>query len=87
MWTSHHGISLLSLVNILYYNIINGQAVSLTSLYPVGRFRYFAWMSNPMNGLVSNSTLLEAKQLVSQYREGTEPPDTTDQQVGTKLRW
>ena len=52
----------------------------------LGRFRYFAWMSNPMNGLVSNSTLLEAKQLVSQYREGTEPPDTTDQQVGTKFR-
>ena len=86
MWTSHHGISLLSLVNILYYNIIDGQAVSLTSLYAVGRFRYFAWMSNPLNGLVSNSTLLEAKQLVSQYREGTEPPDTTDQQVRRTFR-
>ena len=39
-------------------------------------------MSNPMNGLVSNSTLLEAKELVNQYREGKEPPGTTDQQVG-----
>jgi len=34
-----------------------------------------------MNGLVSNSTLLDAKQLVSQYREGREPPGTTDNQV------
>ena len=42
-------------------------------------------MSNPMNGLVSNSTLLEAKQLVTQYRNGTEPPGTTEEQVGTEI--
>ena len=47
-----------------------------------GRFRYFAWMSNPMNGLVSNSQLLEAKELVTQYREGKEPAGTTEEQVG-----
>ena len=38
-------------------------------------------MSNPMNGLVSNSSLVEAKQLVTQYREGREPPGTTEIQV------
>ena len=46
-----------------------------------GRFRYFAWMSNPMNGLVGNQTLVEAKQLLEQYRAGTEPPGTTETQV------
>ena len=38
-------------------------------------------MSNPMNGLVGNQTLLEAKQLLEQYRAGTEPPGTTETQV------
>ena len=59
----------------------------LTILVAAGRFRYFAWMSNPMNGLVSNSRLLEARQLVTQYREGQEPPGTTDQQVGQRTVW
>ena len=48
-----------------------------------GRFQYFAWMSNPMNGLVGNQTLLEAKQLLQAYREGKEPPGTTESQVDT----
>ena len=38
-------------------------------------------MSNPMNGLVSNKTLLEAKDLVDQYRDGKEPPGTTESEV------
>ena len=42
-------------------------------------------MSNPMNGLVSNSTLVEAKQLVTQYREGREPPGTTEAQVEIEI--
>ena len=29
-----------------------------------GRFRHFAWMSNPLSGLNSTATLLQAKQLV-----------------------
>ena len=49
-----------------------------------GRFQYFAWMSNPMNGLVGNQTLLEAKQLLQAYREGKEPPGTTESQVDTR---
>ena len=38
-------------------------------------------MSNPMNGLVGNKTLLEAKELLEQYKEGKEPPGTTEAQV------
>ena len=30
-----------------------------------GRFRHFAWMSNPLSGLNSTTTLMQAKQLVS----------------------
>jgi len=47
----------------------------------VGRFKHFAWMSNPLNGLVPSSKLLEAKQLVEDYRVGREPPGTTERQV------
>jgi len=47
----------------------------------LGRFQYFAWMSNPMNGLVGNQTLLDAKKLLQEYREGREPPGTTEEQV------
>lgn len=46
-----------------------------------GRFQHFAWMSNPLNSVVPSSQLLEAKQLVQQYRVGSEPPGTTDKQV------
>ena len=34
-----------------------------------------------MNGLVSNSTLLEAKELLEQYRDGKEPPGTKSTEV------
>jgi len=47
----------------------------------VGRFKHFAWMSNPLNGLVPSSQLMEAKQLVQEYRVGREPPGTTEKQV------
>ena len=38
-----------------------------------------------MNGLVGNQTLLEAKQLLQAYREGTEPPGTTESQVSVSV--
>ena len=47
----------------------------------IGRFKHFAWMSNPLNGLVPSSQLMEAKQLVQEYRVGREPPGTTEKQV------
>jgi len=46
-----------------------------------GRFNHFAWMANPLNGLVSNTELESAKSLLLAYKAGTEPPGTTDQQV------
>ena len=47
----------------------------------LGRFKYFAWMSNPMNALVTNKTLLDSKELLTQYREGGEPPGTGEGEV------
>ena len=55
------------------------------SLLLAGRFQYFAWMSNPMNGLVGNQTLLDAKKLLQEYREGKEPPGTTEAQVWREI--
>lgn len=46
-----------------------------------GRFQHFAWMSNPLNGFASTAQLESAKTLVQQYKLGTEPPGTSDQQV------
>jgi len=47
----------------------------------VGRFQHFAWMSNPLNSLVPSNKLMEAKQLVQEYRVGAEPPGTSQEQV------
>ena len=63
------------------YFFYNAQPLMKCQLIRIGRFQYFAWMSNPMNGLVGNQTLLEAKQLLQAYREGKEPPGTTESQV------
>lgn len=47
----------------------------------IGRFRHFAWMTNPINGFTSTSNLVQAKELVESYRVGSEPPGTTKEQV------
>jgi len=46
-----------------------------------GRFKHFFWMTNPLNTMVTTSQLQEAKVLVQEYRVGTEPPGTTQEQV------
>ena len=46
-----------------------------------GRFRHFAWMTNPLNTMYSTKDLEAAKTLVQQYRVKQEPPGTTDQQI------
>ena len=46
-----------------------------------GRFRHFAWMTNPINVFNSQSDLENAKNLVEKYKIGEEPPGTTEQQV------
>jgi len=47
----------------------------------VGRFRHFAWMTNPLLGLSTTSQLESAKKLVVDYKAGSEPPGTKDEQV------
>lgn len=46
-----------------------------------GRFRHFAWMTNPLNGLSTTEQLNNAKTLVEQYKQGQEPIGTTPDQV------
>lgn len=46
-----------------------------------GRFRHFAWMTDPRTCILSNKRLLEAKELVTLYRKGQEPPGTTPDDV------
>lgn len=47
----------------------------------MGRWRYFAWMTDFRTCIVSESELLSAKKLCEQYRLGKEPADTTREQV------
>eukprot|EP00092_Neocalanus_flemingeri_P012917 GFUD01013916.1.p1 GENE.GFUD01013916.1~~GFUD01013916.1.p1 ORF type:complete len:347 (+),score=57.65 GFUD01013916.1:69-1043(+) len=47
----------------------------------IGRFKHFAWMTNPLSSLSSTSQLTEAKTLVQEYRVGAEPPGTSTEQV------
>lgn len=42
----------------------------------IGRFKHFAWMSDPRSGLTSTASLLQAKDLVDAYRAGKEPEGT-----------
>lgn len=46
-----------------------------------GRFRHFAWMTNPLNTLHSKETLLDAKKLLGDYTLGQEPKGTSDARV------
>lgn len=46
-----------------------------------GRFQHFAWMTDPRTCVVSNQSLIQAKELVNQYRKGQEPSGTTPDDV------
>lgn len=47
----------------------------------VGRFKHFAWMTDPRTVVVSSDRLLEAKALVEKYRLGQEPAGTSRDDV------
>ncbi|KAL5280692.1 SFXN2 family protein [Megaselia abdita] len=46
-----------------------------------GRFKHFAWMTDPRTCITSNEKLNEAKRLVESYRKGEEPKSTTKEQI------
>ncbi|XP_046808115.1 sideroflexin-2-like [Lucilia cuprina] len=46
-----------------------------------GRFRHFAWMTDPRTVIVSSDKLMQAKQFVENYRQGKEPAGTTSEKV------
>jgi len=52
----------------------------------IGRFKHFAWMTSPLTCINSTSQLEEAKNLVQQYRVGTEPPGTSAEKVKNAMQ-
>lgn len=46
-----------------------------------GRFKHFAWMTDPRTCITPNEKLHEAKRLVDKYRIGEEPKGTTKEQI------
>jgi len=46
-----------------------------------GRWKHFAWMTDYRTAIIGTNRLHEAKDLLQQYRLGTEPPGTTDEQI------
>ena len=71
----------------LIFNHTVDVEIKILLLFFPGRFQYFAWMSNPMNGLVGNQSLLDAKKLLEQYKEGKEPEGTTREEVEIFAFW
>ncbi|XP_030841332.1 sideroflexin-1 [Strongylocentrotus purpuratus] len=49
----------------------------------MGRAKHFLMVTNPLNVLLSNAQLDEAKKLVQLYREGKEPAGTSNDEVWT----
>lgn len=46
-----------------------------------GRFRHFAWVTDPRTCVVQDAELIKAKELVELYRDGKEPKETTLEQI------
>ena len=47
----------------------------------VGRFKHFAWMTDPRTVILSSDKLMQAKKFLEDYRRGQAPIDTTSEQV------
>ncbi|EDW18921.2 sideroflexin-2 [Drosophila mojavensis] len=50
------------------------------------RFQYYAWMTDPRTVLVSSDRLLQAKQIVENYRAGEQTPKLTPDEVKYNLK-
>lgn len=46
-----------------------------------GRFKHFAWMTDPRTVILPSESLMQSKQLLDSYRKGEEPAGTTSEQV------
>lgn len=47
----------------------------------LGRWKHFAWVTDPRTCIVGDEDLQKAKSLVEQYRKGQEPKDTTIEKI------
>ncbi|KAH8419632.1 hypothetical protein KR222_011179, partial [Zaprionus bogoriensis] len=51
-----------------------------------GRFQYYAWMTDPRTVLLSSDRLLQAKQMVDNYRVGQQSPALPPQEVHYNMK-
>lgn len=51
-----------------------------------GRFKYYAWMTDPRTVVVSNERLLQAKQMVDNYRAGKQKDNLKPEEVKYNLK-
>ncbi|XP_030573175.1 sideroflexin-2 [Drosophila novamexicana] len=51
-----------------------------------GRFKYYAWMTDPRTVVVSNERLLQAKQMVDNYRAGKQKDNLNPEEVKYNLK-
>ncbi|EDW69910.2 sideroflexin-2 [Drosophila virilis] len=51
-----------------------------------GRFKYYAWMTDPRTVVVSNERLLQAKQMVDNYRAGKQKENLKPEEVKYNLK-
>ncbi|XP_064545905.1 sideroflexin-2 [Drosophila montana] len=51
-----------------------------------GRFKYYAWMTDPRTALVSKERLMEAKKMVDNYRAGKQKDNLTPEEVKYNLK-
>ncbi|XP_030383439.1 sideroflexin-2 isoform X2 [Scaptodrosophila lebanonensis] len=52
----------------------------------VGRFKYYAWMTDPRTVLLPSERLLQAKEMVQRYRAGEQPNDLNPKEVQYNMK-
>ncbi|KAH8373359.1 hypothetical protein KR009_004091, partial [Drosophila setifemur] len=51
-----------------------------------GRFRYYAWMTDPRTVVLSSDRLLQAKTMIENYREGEQSPQLKPEEVHYNMK-
>lgn len=51
-----------------------------------GRFKYYAWMTDPRTVILSSDRLLQAKQMMDKYRAGEQSPELKPKDVHYNMK-
>lgn len=52
----------------------------------MGRFQYYAWMTDPRTVLLSSDRLLQAKQMIDKYRAGEQSAELKPKEVHYNMK-